>query len=515
MEVTNYMRSSLHETSALKANAVRIFVILAVALLVRLPGIASRPIWYDEAFSILFSEKGVGAMLYGTLAPTGAGSADIHPLGYYTTLWLWMRVFGESLVATRSLSILAGVVSVYLVYLIAFEVVSETTTARLSMLFAALAPFQIHYSQEIRMYSFLAMWLLLATYAYQRGSKTGNWKWWLVFSFSAALAQYTHNLAAFYLIALALLPILEKNWKTLRAVVLAGIGALILYAPWLVQLPAQFSKVQSAYWVERPDVSKLFTLLIVYITNTPLPANLVAGMLALVLLIVIVGFIQTLRYVRESSSKTGLWFLYLSFAPAIFLFLVSQWKPVYIERALLPSGAIFCIWLAWVIRKTNLPGMAQYALLALLGISSVMGISQHLTYREFPYGPFRQLDQSLQERMEPGDVIVHSNKLSVLPAIFFDRALAQSFIGDPPGSRADTLAPATQQVLGIRAEPDIQLATRNAKRVWYIIYQRSLAEYQESGQSTHPELEYLASQFYLQSEERWDGLQLFLYTKEP
>jgi len=166
-------------------------------------------------------------MLYGTLAPTGAGSADIHPLGYYTILWIWMKVFGESLVATRLLSIIAGLISVYLIYLIAFELLSDPKTARLSMLFAALAPFQIHYAQEIRMYSFLVMWLLLATYSYQRGSKTRNWKWWLLFSVSAAFAQYTHNLAAFYLIALALLPIFQKNWQVLRAVFLAS-GALAI-----------------------------------------------------------------------------------------------------------------------------------------------------------------------------------------------------------------------------------------------------------------------------------------------
>src|SRR5512138_19629 len=99
----------------------KIAAILFLGLCVRLLGILSRPIWYDEAFAILFSEKGLRAMLYGTLTPTGAGSADIHPLGYYSILWLWMKVFGESLVATRALSILAGLISVYLVYIIALQ----------------------------------------------------------------------------------------------------------------------------------------------------------------------------------------------------------------------------------------------------------------------------------------------------------------------------------------------------------------------------------------------------------
>ncbi len=86
--------------------------ILIFAFIVHLLGITSRPIWYDEAFAILFSEKGLRAMLYGTLAPTGVGSADIHPLGYYTFLWLWIKAFGESFVAVRLLSISAGLVSV-------------------------------------------------------------------------------------------------------------------------------------------------------------------------------------------------------------------------------------------------------------------------------------------------------------------------------------------------------------------------------------------------------------------
>lgn len=489
--------------------------ILILALIARLLGVASRPIWYDEAFAVLFSEKGLSAMLYGTLAPTGAGSADIHPLGYYTLLWVWMKVFGESIIAARMLSIIAGLISVYLVYLIAWRSIEDAKAARLSMLLVALAPFQIHYSQEIRMYSFMAMWLLLATYAYQRGSKTGSWKWWFVFTVSAALAQYTHNLSAFYLISLALLPILQKDWQTFRSLTLAGIGALLLYAPWLIQLPAQFAKIQNAYWIERPDISEFFTLLVVYTTNTPLPAQWIAGALAVALVVVAFGVIQTIKNRRWSSPEVGWEFLYLSFGPALFLFLFSQWSPVYLERALLPSGAIFCIWLAWVITKTGLSTLAQYTLLSLLGLAFAVGIYQHITYHDFPYGPFKELNTSLQQRAESRDVIVHSNKLSVLPAILFDRKLSQSFIGDPPGSRTDTLASATQEVLGIHAERDIQSAVKDANRVWYVIYDRSIAEYQAAGYKTHPDIEYLASQFQLQSEESWDGLQVFLYTKRP
>ena len=494
---------------------VRITAILVLALLVRLLGIATRPIWYDEAFSILFAEKGFSAMLYGTLAPTGAGSADIHPLGYYISLWLWMKIFGESIIAVRILSISAGLVVVYVVYAIALEIALDVRTGELSMLIAAFAPFQIHYSQEIRMYSFLAMWLLVATYAFLRASTTGNWRWWLVFSVSAALAQYTHNLAAFYLLPLALLAIFQKNWKSLWGVIISGIGALLLYSPWLLQLPEQFSKIQNAYWIERPGISEVFTLLVVYTANTPLPAQWIPVVLAIALIVVAIGIVQTVKMTRRSSTKVGLRLLYFSLAPPLFLFLFSQWRPVYIERALLPSGAIFCIWLAWVTMKTGLPKIVQLTFLSLLMIAFALGIYQHITYQGFPYGPFQELDASLRQRFTSGDVILHSNKLSMLPAILFDRQLSQSFMDDPEGSSTDTLAPATQEVLGIQAKTDVQGATNDARHVWYIVYDQSIKEYQAAGHSTHPDIEYLNSHFRLQKEEQWGGLQLLLYTNEP
>jgi hypothetical protein len=151
-------------------------------------------------------------------------------------------------------------------------------------------------------------------------------------------------------------------------------------------------------------------------------------------------------------------------------------------------------------------------LVSLLAVSSALGIYQHLTYHDFPYGPFRELNMSLRQRAEAQSVIVHSNKLSMLPAMLFDRDLSQSFIGDEPGSPADTLAAATQQVLNIRAEDNIQAATGNARQVWYIIYERSIAEYKAQGNRTHPDLEYLDREYNLHSVESWDGLQVFYYT---
>jgi uncharacterized membrane protein len=482
-------------------------IVLILALGFRLIGIGSRPIWYDEAFSILISEQGPSAILAGTVsADVDASAAEEHPPAYYFMLWGWMQVFGTSPIAARALSILASLSIVTITYLIA-DHLFDPSLASTAGLFTAILPFQVHHAQEIRMYVFLALWLSLATYAFLK-------RRWIIFAVSAALAQYTHNLAAIYLIPLALIPIFQRDWKTLRALTLAGFAAIVLYSPWLVQLPAQFSKIHSNFWIDRPGVERLFTLLLSFIPNLPLSDIWLIFGLSFAVLIFALAVYQTYLAAKLKFPETdhGLWLAYLSFAPPIILWLVSQYVPVYVERALLPSHVIFCIWLAWALTKTHLPRPVQLSSFVLVFAASAIGLYQHVTYDGFPYGHHNELNKSLRDRVQPGDVIIHSSKLSYLPAFYFDHELSQSFIADPTGSNTDTLSPATIQVLSLNAVEDVESATAIAARIWFVIFQQSIDEF--SGQAnTHPHLKYLEENFNLEFIEEWDDLRLYLFTR--
>ncbi len=258
------------------------------------------------------------------------------------------RCLAGVLAAVRLLSVLAGLGVVGLLYLIGRELFSEKI-GLIGALFGALAPFQIHYAQEIRMYVFLALWLLLATYAYLKASRTRRWEWWGIFALSAALAQYAHSLASIYLIPLALTPVFRRDWRTARSVLLSGLAALLLYAPWLIQLPAQIAKLNSAYWLARPGPEKIFSLLLVYTTNLPLPGGWVFPALGIALFALFLSIWQTVRTYKanQKEGERGLWLLYLAVMPVLLSFLISQWQPVFLERSFLASGAIYCLWLAW------------------------------------------------------------------------------------------------------------------------------------------------------------------------
>lgn len=489
---------------------------LAVGLLVRLLGIVARPIWYDEAFAILFARKGPYAMLLGTLSQTSWGASDVHPLGYYTLLWGWMSAFGDSIVSTRLLSIAASLGTILVVYLLASDLFGARTALAAGLLLA-LSPLQVHYGQEIRMYALLGLWLATATYCYWRASRTSQWQWWTGFAISAALAQYTHNLAAFYLLCLALWPLLTRSWRTLRAVFVAGAAAIALYLPWLIHLPAQFAKVDLAYWIDKPAPYRFLTLLLAFTTNIPLqPAELAPGLfVALSVLIFAVNQTFQAARMKDPGWERAIWLFYLGFSPPLLLWLFSQWKPAYLERALLPSGTAFLVWVAWALtqRRMNWPVRVLTALLVATGF--IMGLHEHLTYQGFPYGPFKAMAQRIESRLGPGDVVVHSSKLSMLPMAYLDPALPTRYVADAPGSPVDTLAPATQRVLGLEASADIASAVADAERVWFVIFDRSEEEYLRGGYPTHPHLEWLLAHFAKLEVEDWGDLRLYLFSGSP
>jgi hypothetical protein len=197
------------------------------------------------------------------------------------------------------------------------------------------------------------------------------------------------------------------------------------------------------------------------------------------------------------------------------LFLVSQWIPIYIERALLPSGVIFCVWLAWTLFKTRLPILIRNTLLVMLAVGAAFGLHQHLAYRGFPYAPYRELVSYLRPQLAPGDVILHSSKLTMFPAVYFDPSLPQTYLADPPGSSVDTLAPATQDVLMRMAESNLESATAQAEHTWFIIFKQSNLEYIERGEPMHPHLLWLTDHYALIETQSWGDVRLYLFAQKP
>ncbi|HCC78482.1 MAG TPA: hypothetical protein DEP80_02605 [Anaerolineae bacterium] len=179
---------------------------------------------------------------------------------------------------------------------------------------------------------------------------------------------------------------------------------------------------------------------------------------------------------------------------------------------LLPSGVIFCIWLAWALFDGSLPGVVRNGLTILLLVGVVIGLYQNLTYKGFPYAPYRELDAFLNSEYDDGDIIIHSSKLTLLPAVYYDRDFPQVFIADQLGSGVDTLALATQQVLGLEARADMEGAVGKAGRIWFIIFDQSIQEYTQAGEQTHPQLSWLTAHYSLLKIQKFGDLGVYLFS---
>lgn len=140
-------------------NALILTVILLLALALRFYRIGAQSLWNDEGTSVALAQRDLATI-------TRNASHDIHPPLYYYMLHYWVKLAGTSERGVRALSALGGVALVAAIYLLARSF--DATTGLLAAFLAAVSPFAIYYSQETRMYIFLALFGALSMLAYER-----------------------------------------------------------------------------------------------------------------------------------------------------------------------------------------------------------------------------------------------------------------------------------------------------------------------------------------------------------
>jgi mannosyltransferase len=503
------------------------------AFALRLIALGQRPIWYDEAFAVLYAEKPFATMLYGTVTQVGGAAADVHPLFFYTILHGWMQAVGQSPIAVRMLAVLLGTATVAMIYLLA-RYLFDGRVGLVAAAIVAVSPFQIYYSQEARMYALLGFAATTMTYFFVRAWAHNRRADWLAFAFFGAMTLYAHNLGVMFVAGLDLwiawvwLTQRAWRWHRLRAVVLSHLLMVGLFAPWLAIVPSQFGKIQQAYWVEQPGITQLVQTLLIFhfaYDNEALPGWLLPlALLASVLVLTMVLF-ELVRQHRNHKpdleracwpQSRGRWLLVsLTFFPILLTFAASQLRPVYIVRALLPSSLAYYVLAASVLTERSVPKAIKWGLAVLSVLIIAVSLANHYTYIQFPRPPYDQAAAYLRDHYEPDSAIIHSNKLSFLPTHYYDRLLPQAFIADEPLSPSDTLAFPTQQALGLFASPDLATATRGFDHVWFVVFRRAIGEYQDAGFATHPQLAWLEQHYTLVQSTPFSDLDVYEYQTVP
>ncbi len=156
-------------------------IVIGLVLRVAVP----RGIWLDEAISIhqaRLSLEGLFRNLY---------NGDRQPPLYHLTLWLTIRLFGDSEFAVRLPSLITGTLVIPVLYELGRELY-DRLTGLIAAGFAAVSPLLIWYSQEVRMYEFIALFGLLALLTQLRAIRNGTMLNWAAYILATAALLWSH-----------------------------------------------------------------------------------------------------------------------------------------------------------------------------------------------------------------------------------------------------------------------------------------------------------------------------------
>lgn len=492
----------------------RIFLIVGLLLLafvLRMIHIQSRPLWYDEAIAVFHASISPAHLIQGTVSPVErAGAANVHPLLYFLLLNGWIELAGRSPLAIRFLSVILGTVTVALLGRIATRYLDPRTGLAATLL-AAVNPFHVAYSQETRMYALLAFTSLVAAWGLLRALERPRLRWWALYVAAGVLTLYTHNLGAFTLLGMNLLTLTRPRWRRrLPALFVVDLILLALYGPWLIAvLPGQIGFVGQGYWLTPPGAVELLRapMLPVLTFYEPPPSWLLGPALFLGLLLLVLLTIRVLR----TRSRAG-WFLFLGWTPPLTLLLLSLWRPVYLERALLPSALFYLVAIGWLLVRSGLPRALRWALATLLAMTVAGSLVGHYAYVGFPRPPFQEAADYLQNHLSPDGAVVHTDKLTYLPMHYYAPDLPGDFLVSPQ----DTLTAPTQEALGILATSTITEAVGTAERVQLVYFAQELREVQilSERHPTYSRLIWLDERFEEVRSEQFVDLVITLYKRE-
>jgi len=145
----------------------------------------SRGIWLDEAISIhqaRLSLHGMFSSLY---------YGDRQPPLYDLVLWLTIRALGHGEFAVRLPSLIAGTLVIPVLYELGRELY-DRRTGLVAATFAAASPLLVWYSQEVRMYTFVTLFGLLALLTQLRVIRRGTMGDWAAYIIATAAVLWSH-----------------------------------------------------------------------------------------------------------------------------------------------------------------------------------------------------------------------------------------------------------------------------------------------------------------------------------
>lgn len=393
-------------------------LILLLASVLRLRGLDSPALWWDEGNNAYFALQSPSQ-----LATMSRLTHDTNPPAHRIALGLWLRLLGHSAYNLRLLSVVCGLLTVLLVFFWG-RWLGGPSVGLLAALFTAISPMAVYYSREAKGYPFVTLFTSLALYIWARyldRPTKSRPLLWIVYILAQALALGAHYYALFAIGAQALWLVISlatthpersEARRRVRNCLIAQVATAAILLPWVLLTlaraldGAQHMPSDRGATLALPSYLKIVFFHLAAGPHTP---DWGAGLALAILGIATAcaGGLRRQHYTRlsgpggEHSPKDVLFSMFLF--PLGAGFCVQRFIPFFAPRFFLYVTPAFYLLAASGVVRLRKAGLA----LALC-LSVIWGLALPWAYTPFVGAEedLRPLAQSLRDRVRPGDGIV-------------------------------------------------------------------------------------------------------------
>lgn len=460
-------------------------IVLAMAL--RFYGLTFAAIWGDESSSLLFSDYSLKDLWFHT-------AYDVHPPLYFFLLRGWIELFGYEVFSIRSMSAILGVIIVGLGIWLT-QLIANRRAAVLVGVFLALLPTAVRYSQEVRMYSLLGVWILGATlaliYWVHQPSRV---RYLVAYALLMTAGFYTHYFTILCVLVHWSWLVLLRLRGTYRLRLIsrpiwwwANIAIVVLYLPWVPNLLSLLHNVEQLKvggdigWAAPVNLFSVPAMIWQFlIRNEGKDLWRPVFFLLPALLLAIMGLVAW----RDQGHYRFGWLLTLFFMlPLLLIYAVSFISPVFVERYLTIYAFGLPITLALAVDRlsTRFSLLGAFLFVLFVGLE-VVGLRANFIGDKSDQ--FNVPVEFVNRNYQKDDRIVVSNMLWYLSYLYYDETDSQLQLFTPPTATGKSTRPNTYgfgtllHQNGARIYLDrLSALPANTRRVWLIGSNSALDEF--------------------------------------
>jgi uncharacterized membrane protein len=246
-------------------------------------------------------------------------SPEHAPL-YFLMARFWRQLFGNSVTALRSLSIVLGLLAFPCLYWLCLELFKSPSVGWIAIALFSVSPFYIAYAQEARPYSLWTVTILLSGATLLRAIRSNNRRSWFFYTVTLIFGFYTSLLSFLVAFGQGVYVIALENFhytKTVRNYLIALGISVVAFSPWLIVIFAHFQALQeNTTWMREPV--NFFFIAAIWVASVllifgdlPLPNSLeltkvIEILIALISITTIIALIYLLYFKNRASKQARL-----------------------------------------------------------------------------------------------------------------------------------------------------------------------------------------------------------------